>query len=52
MRRLATSTNIQNDSDRTAISLHVHGIEMRVAGSSVRRRYNAPVLTGHELAQM
>jgi predicted metal-dependent enzyme (double-stranded beta helix superfamily) len=37
---------IHNDSDRTAISLHIYGIDLRVAGSSARRFYDAPVLTG------
>jgi predicted metal-dependent enzyme (double-stranded beta helix superfamily) len=37
---------IRNDSDRTAISLHVYGIDLRVAGSSARRTYDAPVAAG------
>jgi predicted metal-dependent enzyme (double-stranded beta helix superfamily) len=35
--------SIRNDSDRTAISLHVYGIDLRVAGSSARRVYDLPV---------
>lgn len=34
---------IRNDTDRTTISLHVYGIDLRVAGSSARRRYDTPV---------
>lgn len=34
---------IRNDTDRNTISLHVYGIDLRVAGSSARRRYDAPV---------
>lgn len=34
---------IRNDTDKTTISLHVYGIDLRVVGSSARRRYDAPV---------
>jgi 3-mercaptopropionate dioxygenase len=36
---------IHNDTDRTTISLHIYGIDLRVAGSSVLRVYDAPVRT-------
>lgn len=36
---------IRNDTDRITISLHVYGIDLRVAGSSARRTYDAPVRT-------
>ena len=36
---------IHNDTDRVTISLHVYGIDLRVAGSSARRTYDAPVRT-------
>ena len=34
---------IRNDTDRNTISLHVYGLDLRIAGSSARRRYDAPV---------
>jgi predicted metal-dependent enzyme (double-stranded beta helix superfamily) len=36
---------IHNDTDDITISLHVYGIDLRVAGSSARRTYDAPVRT-------
>ena len=36
---------ICNDAEDIAISLHVYGIDLRVAGSSARRTYDAPVRT-------
>jgi len=36
---------IHNDTDEITISLHVYGIDLRVAGSSARRTYDAPVRT-------
>jgi predicted metal-dependent enzyme (double-stranded beta helix superfamily) len=41
---------IRNDTDRIAISLHVYGIDLRVAGSSAQRFYDAPVRTAPEFA--
>jgi predicted metal-dependent enzyme (double-stranded beta helix superfamily) len=41
---------IHNNTDRIAISLHVYGIDLRVAGTSGRRYYDAPVRTRAELA--
>jgi predicted metal-dependent enzyme (double-stranded beta helix superfamily) len=35
---------VRNDSDTTAISLHVYGTDLRVTGSSVRRTYDLPIL--------
>jgi predicted metal-dependent enzyme (double-stranded beta helix superfamily) len=43
---------IRNDTDRTTISLHVYGIDLRVARSSARRIYDAPVRTGSELRRL
>ncbi|HEX5121015.1 MAG TPA: cysteine dioxygenase family protein [Pseudonocardiaceae bacterium] len=34
---------IRNDTHHVTISLHVYGIDLRVAGSSARRIYDAPV---------
>lgn len=35
---------VRNETDTTAISLHVYGTDLRVTGSSVRRTYDLPIL--------
>lgn len=35
---------VRNDSDTTAISLHVYGTDLSVIGSSIRRVYDLPVV--------
>lgn len=35
---------VGNDSDTTAISLHVYGTDLSVVGSSIRRTYDLPVV--------
>jgi len=35
---------VTNDGDRTAISLHVYGADLRRRGTSIRRRYDLPIL--------
>ena len=37
---------VRNDSDQTAISLHIYGTDISRMGSSVRRIYDLPVLAG------
>ena len=37
---------VANGGDTLAISLHVYGADIRVLGSSIRRRYDRPVLDG------
>ncbi|MGN6174847.1 MAG: cysteine dioxygenase, partial [Streptosporangiaceae bacterium] len=37
---------VRNDGTQTAISLHVYGTDIRRMGSSVRRIYDLPVVTG------
>jgi predicted metal-dependent enzyme (double-stranded beta helix superfamily) len=34
---------VRNAGDDLAISLHVYGVDLRVAGTSIRRRYQLPV---------
>jgi predicted metal-dependent enzyme (double-stranded beta helix superfamily) len=35
---------VANDSDRAAVSLHVYGADLRQRGTSIRRRYELPIL--------
>jgi hypothetical protein len=35
---------VTNDGDRPAISLHVYGADLRQRGTSIRRRYDLPIL--------
>ncbi|MBA3523097.1 MAG: cysteine dioxygenase family protein [Geodermatophilaceae bacterium] len=35
---------VRNESDTTAISLHVYGADLGVVGSSIRRTYDLPIL--------
>jgi len=37
---------VRNVSDHTAISMHIYGADITRLGSSVRRTYNLPVVTG------
>jgi hypothetical protein len=35
---------VTNDGDRPSISLHVYGADLRQRGTSIRRRYDLPIL--------
>lgn len=41
---------VSNDTDTTAISLHVYGADLSVTGSSIRRTYHLPVVGSRRTA--